>query len=77
MLQKLGADAVGMSTVLEVIQARALGMERGGILLDREFGCRTFLDTAEPRRSTGNRPQRRGTFFTSSEGSVTESLVLH
>ena len=27
MLQKLGADAIGMSTVLEVIQARALGLQ--------------------------------------------------
>jgi purine-nucleoside phosphorylase len=39
MLQKLGADAVGMSTVLEVIQARALGVEVAG------FSCITNLAT--------------------------------
>jgi purine-nucleoside phosphorylase len=35
MLQKLGTDAIGMSTVLEVIQARALGLEVAG------FSCLT------------------------------------
>jgi purine-nucleoside phosphorylase len=35
MVQKLGADAVGMSTVLEAIQARALGVEVAG------FSCLT------------------------------------
>jgi purine-nucleoside phosphorylase len=39
MLQKLGADTVGMSTVLEVIQARALGMEVAG------FSCIANLAT--------------------------------
>jgi len=37
MLQKLGADAVGMSSVLEVIQARALALEVAG------FSCLTNL----------------------------------
>ena len=37
MLQKLGADAVGMSTVLEVIQARALDLEIAA------FSCLTNL----------------------------------
>ena len=37
MLQKLGADVVGMSTVLEVIQARALNLEVAG------FSCLTNL----------------------------------
>jgi purine-nucleoside phosphorylase len=35
MLRQLGADAIGMSTVLEAIQARALGMELAG------FSCLT------------------------------------
>ena len=35
MMQRLGADAVGMSTVLEAIQARALGLEVAG------FSCLT------------------------------------
>ena len=35
MLQRLGSDAIGMSTVLEAIQARALGLEVAG------FSCLT------------------------------------
>jgi purine-nucleoside phosphorylase len=37
MLRSLGADAIGMSTVLEVIQARALSIEVAG------FSCLTNL----------------------------------
>ncbi len=37
MLQKLGADAIGMSTVLEAIQARALGLNVAG------FSCLTNI----------------------------------
>jgi purine-nucleoside phosphorylase len=37
MLRLLGADAVGMSTVLEAIQARALGLEVAG------FSCLTNM----------------------------------
>jgi purine-nucleoside phosphorylase len=35
MLRSLGADAIGMSTVLEAIQARALGLKVAG------FSCLT------------------------------------
>ena len=47
MLQTIGADAVGMSTVLEVIQARALGLEVAG------FSCLTNMAAGiSPRRLT-------------------------
>lgn len=39
MLQKLGADAVGMSTVLEAIQARALGLEIAAFSCLTNFGA--------------------------------------
>lgn len=39
MLQRLGADAVGMSTVLETIQARALGLEVAGFSCLSNWGA--------------------------------------
>ena len=45
MLRQLGADAIGMSTVLEAIQARALGLEVAG------FSCLTNWAAALGSRS--------------------------
>ena len=45
MLQKLGADAIGMSTVLEVIQARAIGLEVAA------FSCLTIHAPHSPTGS--------------------------
>ena len=39
-LRTIGADAVGMSTVPEVIAARHLGHESPGIQLPYQFDCR-------------------------------------
>ena len=45
MLRSLGADAIGMSTVLEAIQARALGLEVAG------FSCLTNWAAASERKN--------------------------
>ena len=49
MLRSLGADAIGMSTVLEVIQARALAMEVAG------FSCLTNWAAGIGSRETRTR----------------------
>jgi purine-nucleoside phosphorylase len=45
MLRSLGADAIGMSTVLEAIQARAPGLEVAG------FSCLTNWAAASERKT--------------------------
>ena len=54
MLRSLGADAIGMSTVLEAIQARALGLEVAGFLLPDELGRGNRRCAFESRRSAGD-----------------------
>jgi purine-nucleoside phosphorylase len=56
MLQKLGADAIGMSTVLEVIQARALGMEVAAFSCLTNFAAGTSVRalTHQEVLQTGN-----------------------
>ena len=57
MLQKLGADAVGMSTVLEAIAARSLGLELVGFSCLTNFGAgiSTIKLTHEEVLATGEK----------------------
>ena len=63
MLQKLGADAVGMSTVLEVISARSLGLEVAGFSCLTNFAAGISPTKLEPRGSAGDRQTGRRSIF--------------
>jgi purine-nucleoside phosphorylase len=56
MLQRIGADAVGMSTVLEVIEARALGLEIAAFscITNMAAGIATTKLSHEEVLATGN-----------------------
>ena len=61
MLRALGADAIGMSTVLEAIQARALGLEVAG------FSCLTNWAAA-----TGNEQLSHADVLTTGKAAAEE-----
>ena len=77
MLQKLGADAVGMSTVLEAIQARALGLEVAAFSCITNFAAGYFAYRVKPRRGAGNREGRCCKFRAAAERSVFMKASAH
>ena len=61
MLRTMGADAVGMSTVLEAVAARWVGLEVCGVSLVTNAGAGYTDAAADPRRrcmAAGERPAR-------------------